>query len=224
MNIEDSGEFGRRLTALAEIYDVKLSPPRAALYFEALRDLPFEALAMAMNAAAKGCKFFPRPVELRELAVGDSEDAAEAAWMAFNAAAKRIGYMGSVSVQDAALAEAIVSVFGGWSQACTQEYSPEMWASKRKEFGRAYRVLRQRRLTGGRYLAGHAERLNQGRVDWFKYVPVGKIGADGFVRLLTTEQAEDEREALAVAAHEWSRIESNAILTRMLAEHQDGAA
>lgn len=224
MNISDNGEFARRLTALGEVFDVKLSPARQALYFEALRDLPFAAVAGAMNQAVKGCKFFPRPVELREFAVGDSEDATEQAWLAFKSAVGRIGYMSSVAIHDAALAETITAMFGTWSAACASDFSPEMWSSKRKEFGRIYRVMRGRRLEGGRYLLGTAEVNNQHRADWSRFVTVGRIDLDGSVRSLSAYEAEAERQQLAVNAFEFSRLDASNILARLKAHQQDGAA
>lgn len=207
MNTEHASEFSRRLSALAEIFDVKLSPARSALYFEALRDLPVEAVVGALGHAAKACTFFPKPAELRAFVVGDSEDVAEQAWLAFKGAVRRLGYMASVSIHDAALAESIVAVFGSWSQACTLDLSAEMWASKRKEFGRVYRVMRQRRLSGGRYLIGQAEQQNAGRRDWLRFVPVGRIALDGSTYPLALDEAERERQNLAAAAHAFARID-----------------
>lgn len=224
MNINDSREFGQRLMALAEVFEKKLTTPQTALYFEALRDLPIDAVVLALNTAARACKFFPRPVELREFAVGDSEDAAESAWLGFRAALTRIGYMGSVSVRDAALAETITAMFGTWTAACAADYSPEMWAAKRKEFGRIYRVMRGRRLDGGRYLFGMAETQNQHRRDWMRFVPVGRIDRDGTVKALSAAEAEQERETLAISAHEFSRLEAGSVLARLAAAPRDGAA
>ncbi len=222
MEINDSGEFGRRLIALAEVFDVKLSQARAALYFEAIRDMPFATVADALNAAVKTCRFFPKPAELRTLALGDSEDATEVAWVAFKQAMPRLGYMASVSVHDAALGEAILALFGSWSGACTAELSPEMWASKRKEFGRVYRVMRQRNLDGGRYLIGTAEQQNSGIKRWMEFVPMGCIGRDGAVRRLTAAEGEQERERLAVESHEFSRIGGSQTMQRLIDSHSDG--
>lgn len=221
VNISDNGEFSRRLTALGELFDAKLSPARQALYFEALRDLPFEAIAGALNAAARGCKFFPRPVELREFAVGNSEDAAEKAWLAFRSALGRIGYMSSVVIQDAALAETITAMFGTWAAACAADLSPEMWASKRKEFGRIYSVMRGRRLENGRYLLGMAEAQNQHNAAWSRFVPVGRISLDGQVQSLSAHEAEIEREQLAANACEFSRLDASSILARLRSHNQE---
>lgn len=225
MNTEDQPDFLRRLMALAEVFDVKLSPARSALYFEALRDLPMASAMQALNAAVKGCKFFPRPVELREFAQGNSDDAAEAAWLAFQSAMRRLGAMASVSVRDAALAETVLAMFGSWPEACAAELSPEMWAAKRKEFGRTYRVMRGRMLDGGRYLMGTAERHNGQRGDWLRYTPVGRIDRDGTVLRLSAAEAEAERQQLAAASNEFSRLDARSVMARLASgQQQDGAA
>lgn len=199
MDIGDNTEFRNRLVALGEVFDVKLSPQRQALYWEALRDLPFEAVARGIQQALKTAKFFPKPAELRTGAVGDVEDAIEAAWMALRHAMKQAGSYSSL-VTDATLGEAITAMFGSWPQACASEFTPEMWAAKRKEFGRVYRVIADRGLTGTRYLVGIAEQQNSGRADWLTYVPVHRL-AGAVVQPLSLEAAQQERTQIAAAAH-----------------------
>jgi hypothetical protein len=208
VDIDDSGEFGRRLMALAEIFDKKITMPQAALYFEALRDVPFPKIAAALNHAAKSCTFFPRPAELRTFALGDAEDVAEQAWIGFRAAMTRIGQYSSLVVRDPALGEAILALFGSWPAACQAELSPEMWASKRKEFGRVYRVVRQRQLEGARYLPGVSEQQNAGRLAWAGYAPVGVLERDGAMRTLAGRDAERERQAISAATHGLQQIAS----------------
>lgn len=205
MNISDSGEFGRRLVTLAELFDLKLSPQRQALYFEALRDLSFDAVAGALNHAAKSCTFFPKPAELRTFACGDSEDHTEAAWLMFRQAMRIAGSYASVAVDDAALGESILAVFGSWPGACLAELSPEMWASKRKEFGRVYRVMRQRNLEGARYLPGLAETQNTSRNHSLKYVPVARIGREA-VQSLPPHDGERMRQQIAAVSHDMTAL------------------
>lgn len=206
MTKEHRPEFLRRLVALGEIFDKKLSPQQQALYFEALADLPMDAVVLAMNQATKLCQFFPRPVELRQFALGDSEDHAELAWVTFRKAMKQTGSYASLLVEDAALGEAIVAMFGSWPQACVAELSPEMWASKRKEFARVYRVMCNRQLDGTRYLAGICEQTNAGRKDWMAHVPVHALERSGNVRALPARDAETAKLAAASTAHELSRL------------------
>lgn len=205
MDIGDNTEFRNRLVTLAELFDLRLAPTRQALYFEALRDLPFDAVAHGLNQAARACTFFPKPAELRALAVGDEEDAAETAWMALRLAMRSAGSYASLVTADAALGEAIVAVFGGWPQVCALDLSAEMWANKRKEFGRVYRVLRSRGLSGSRYLAGICEQQNAGRPEWMKFVQVQRI-AGAVLEALSLDAAERERTQLAAASHGFTRL------------------
>lgn len=205
MDLADNVEFRNRLVTLAELFDLKLAATRQALYFEALRDLPFERIAHALNQAARHCKFFPKPAELRVLAEGDAEDAAETAWMGLRQAMRIAGAYASLAVADAALGETIVRLFGSWPAACALDLSPEMWASKRKEFGRVYRVLRSRNLAGARFLPGVCETENAGRPEWLTYVPVHRLES-GDVAPLTLADAEQARTLMAAQAHGFQQI------------------
>lgn len=206
MVIDDNGEFRRRLITLAELFDLKLAPTRQALYFEALRDLPFEDVAKALNQAAKSCTFFPRLAELRAFAVGDAEDRVEAAWMIFRAALGRVGAYSSLAVADPVLGETITAVFQSWPEACASELTPEMWSSKRKEFGRVYRVINQRQLVGPRYLPGICERQNAGKLDWQRFIPVALLEGDGAIRRLSEGDADTYRTQLAERTHGFARL------------------
>ncbi len=197
MEITDSGEFQRRLLAVSELFDKGLSPAQQALYFDALRDLPFADVARALRQATKVCTFMPKPAELRTIAVGDTDDHAERAWIGFRAAASRIGAWASLITRDPVLGETILAVFRGWPEACALELSPEMWSSKRKEFGRVYRVIAARGLSGGRYLAGICEQQNAGKAEWSRYIAAGVVETDGTTRSLSAGEADEARQHLA---------------------------
>lgn len=194
----DSLPFLERLTALAELFDAALSPAKQALYFEALADLEFEQVVEALNAAIRTCRFMPKPVEIRALAVGDDEDRTEQAWSTLRTAMRQVGYASSVIFEDGALGEAVTALFGSWPEACSQDLSPEMWASTRKAFGRVYRVTlqRQRTRTGERYLPGWCEHQNAGRGLGLKHAPVARVTMAGSVRRL----GEDETRQAQIAA------------------------
>lgn len=220
MEITDSEEFGRRLVALAELFDATLTPVKVALYFEGLRDVSFERVAYALNAAVKTATFFPRPAELRQLALGDAEDAAEAAWMQLRDAMRIAGSYASV-VLDATLGETVAAVFGTWPQLCAADLSPEMWTAKRKEFGRVYRVVTQRHLDGARYLPGMCEQQNHGRADWMRYVPVFRIAET--VQQLSAGDAEQARTTLAAAQSGFSRLNVIDIRRVLAPPHEESA-
>lgn len=209
MDLSDNQEFRNRLVMLAEVFDVKLSPGRQVLYFEALRDIPLTEVIRALNQAVKSCKFFPRPAELRTFALGDSEDRTEAAWMLLRKALSAVGSYASVSIHDAALGEAILALWGSWPAACATELTPEMWAAKRKEFGRVYRVLVDRQLDGARYLQGMCEQQNAGRPEWNRFVPVHRIAGDT-ITPLSLEAADEER--LMIAAVRSGLTQLNAVI------------
>lgn len=160
MDIADSEAFTRRLIALGELFEANLTPVKQALYFEALRDLPFAVVATALNQATKVCTFMPKPAEIRKLAVGDDEDTAELAWQDYKRIAKQAGGYQSPVFEDPALADALVAVFGSWEAACWSDFSPEMWSSKRKEFGRVYRAMRTRGEMAAKQLPGFIDREN----------------------------------------------------------------
>ena len=161
MTPQESAEFLPRLVALAELYHAPMSESTQSLYFSALEDLPLDDVIRAMNAALKACEFMPRPAKLRELCAGSFEDRAELAWLEYKDLARSIGAYGS-PIMDALLADTLIAVFGSWEHACWDELSPEMWAAKRKEFGRVYHAPSTRRTSADREkLTGFCERENQ---------------------------------------------------------------
>lgn len=201
MHADDRAMFITALVTLSELFGKPLSPAVQVLYVDALQDLDAGVLVAAMHTAARHCTFMPKPSELRKLAVGDSEDHAERAWLAMRAAMTRIGAYDSLVTQDPALGETILAVFGAWPEACRADLSSEMWASKRKEFGRVYRVMQDRALTGARYLAGIIESQNAKTDAWAKYTRVGVIAVDGAtIQRLEPAEAEAIRLALAVSS------------------------
>lgn len=210
MTTQDLSAFSAQLVTLAELFDAPLSESKLWLYFEALRDLSLEQVRTAILSAAKTATFMPKPAELRRLAVGDTEDAAERAWMIFRRALQSAGAYASLVVADPALAETITAVFESWPAACAVELSPEMWAAKRKEFGRVYRVCVQRGLVGARYLPGICEQQNSGRRDWLTYVPVKRLEGHT-VEALSFDDAEAARTAVAATQHGLTRLDASAL-------------
>lgn len=164
MTKQDAPHFFKRLALLAELFDVKnFSEGKSELYFNALEDMEWDDIEYALSEAAKRCKFMPRPVELREIVRGDDDTRIENAWIEFKQMARRIGSYGSPVFTDGAGARALIAIFGSWENACVFEASPEMWASKRKEFGRTYHAFEMRNETAPLRLTGFIERDNTAR-------------------------------------------------------------
>lgn len=189
MTDADRARFTRVMFALAETWKEPMSELRLEGYWVGLNDCKIEQIEDAAAKAIRGATYFPRPAELRELIFGNAEHKAEIAWMSWKNAARRFGGAASLVIEDAALAETLVQIFGGWPEACAKELSPEMWASTRKEFDRVYRVMRERGVNGVRYLIGSHERNNSARLDWQQYTPVGLISGEE-LKSLSGEQAE----------------------------------
>lgn len=188
MTPDQAPEFLVRLTAVGDLFNAKMSEATQVLYFDALKDLSLESVSSALAVSVKKCKFMPKPVEIRECIEGDDETITEAAWLEYKRLARAVGSYGSPEVSDGALGRTILAVFGSWEGACIFEASPEMWASKRKEFGRVYKTLRVRGDGAPLRLAGFCERDNRER----GFETITRRITDAEIAGLLTEGASDE--------------------------------
>ncbi len=147
MTPQDAPEFLSRLTALAELFKEDLSVAAQTLYFDALSDADIVQVIDALNSAVKTCKFFPRPVELRDHIFGAVEEHAEEAWLEYKSEARRLGGYRTAEFH-AVTADTIIAV---------------LWASKRKEWERTFRSIANRtRLDAPtKRLLGFVERENE---------------------------------------------------------------
>lgn len=142
MTDTDRPRFAELMLALSETFESQVSSLRMQLYFDSLRDVPIESVTSAVQAAIDRLKFFPKPVELRELIAGPVADTAALAWADFVSEVSRVGYMRTPSLP-ATTMETIRIVFGGWRQACGAlpaadgERAPE-FMGWRKQFIAAY--------------------------------------------------------------------------------------
>jgi hypothetical protein len=138
----DRPAFAEALHVLAETFNEPVSDVRAEAYFHALADMSFPGVKYAVLRALRTCKFFPRPVELRELVTGDPDARADAAWAALVREVQRVGYLGTPAFDDARVLDAIRDVWGSWSRLCKTlpAEGPELvgWM---KQFKSAYRSL-----------------------------------------------------------------------------------
>lgn len=106
------------------------------LYARAVADLPLAALERAIDLASQRCKFFPTPVELRELA-GEPRpgDAAILAWEMARSAISSVGAYRSVAFDDP-LIHAAIRMLGGWDVLCQMTSDDAVF--RRKDFIAAY--------------------------------------------------------------------------------------
>ncbi len=117
MTESDKPRLARVLAVLAETFNETVSEIRAEGYLMGLVDLSIEQVEAAAKAALKSSKFFPRPAELRELAVGSVEDHAEAAWSKLLGEVRRVGAYGAPKLPDECR-DVMVRLWGTWGHLC----------------------------------------------------------------------------------------------------------
>ncbi|MEW6212924.1 MAG: hypothetical protein AB1631_31665 [Acidobacteriota bacterium] len=187
----DSGKFAEIIGILAESFGERISDGRIEAYFRALSDMSIDQIELAAIWALRSCRFFPRPVEIREMVEGSAEDQASGAWEIALEAYRKAGYWQSVVFEDGAIGAAILTVFGGWTMFCDGMRPPvfekilsepdeeggqrvvgqrqigglsdEMVASRRKEFLVSYRNAR-RTGRAQNYLPGYHEIENRNTI------------------------------------------------------------
>jgi hypothetical protein len=143
MNADDRSRFAKAMLLLGETFDTTVSELRAEAYFHALADIDWPRMELAVREAIASLKFFPKPVELRELAVGRVEDDAEEAWGMVISEARRTGSYGEPELPEA-VQRTIRSVFGDWRAFCSCEVRGPEGIGWRKQFVQAYEVYARR--------------------------------------------------------------------------------
>lgn len=81
MNKGEFNEFTKRLFVVAEVYSKELNTGVIKIYFEALKDIPLAQASLALSNSIKTLKWFPKPSELRELAIPQERLSADTAWV-----------------------------------------------------------------------------------------------------------------------------------------------
>lgn len=190
MTDEDFGPFVDRLVVVAELFGASLSTAAQLLYFQSLKDLDAAAVDQALANCVQACTFMPKPAEIRSRtgnAAGDLELVVEEAWLEYKRQARAVGAYNSPTL-NATLADTLLAIFDTWEKACWTELSPEMWAAKRKEFGRVYRLMQERGHTGTKTLNGFCARSNDARFGLARVLEALPAGA-GDPKLLRSSLA-----------------------------------
>lgn len=191
MTVDDAPEFANLLDLLAEALDAPASELRKLAYFDALQDLSLVDVADAVRRLMKTARFFPKPVDIREAILGDVAGVIESEWLAMRTAMHVVGAYRTLICQNPALGQTIQAVFGSWPEACSADFSPEMWSSKRKEFDRVYRVFaeRAREVIQPIVLKGIAQGHNDQQSAWTRFTAYGWL-AGRTARVLTVAEAQ----------------------------------
>lgn len=198
MQQSDFKPFSKALYALGEVFGRQLTETVINVYFKTFADFTIEEFESACYKAINECKFFPKPVELRQLIEGSADERAQAAWTFIEDLRAKVGYYSSVWIEDAALSQALADTFGGWISFCDSMhqvfdsesgrqiagYSDEMKRAKQKEFIINYNRALKFPRRSERYHVGHTERENRNAVGSWKrglfpdgvfYQPLGLI-------------------------------------------------
>lgn len=152
MTEHDREPFAEALMALGEAFNEPVSTVRAEGYFDALQEFTLAQVNTGARLALRTCRFFPKPVELRELIEGDVTAAADAAWGAVLEQIRRVGYMGTPTLDDRTL-RAVRELWGSWRRLCETlpVEGPELvgWVKQFKTVYGSVERTEQRALTMG---------------------------------------------------------------------------
>jgi hypothetical protein len=107
--------------ALGEFYRVEVKRHQAEMYAKAVEDLLPEQIARAMETVQKTSRFFPMPVEIREIALGSTKDEALEAANRIVEAMHRFGWPNPDRAKAfiGELGWRVVEREGGWTALCS---------------------------------------------------------------------------------------------------------
>lgn len=163
--------FAEAMHVLGETFNEPISDIRIEGYFDALQDFSIEQVNVAVRLALRDCRFFPKPVELREMIAGAPGANADAAWGELIREVRRVGYTGTPTFSDDRAMLALRETWGSWQRLCETlpGEGPELigWA---KQFKAAFLSLETRDLTHrltpatidpvvGKFIASERKRL-----------------------------------------------------------------
>lgn len=178
--LEEKKQFFGILTALAEIYNRKLSVAAQDLYVRVLEKYPFEAVRRACemylaNASGKA-SYFPKPGDIVALIDGNPDDRASQAWSEVLQALERIGTYESVRFRDPII-NACISELGGWVR--LGELDKKAIEFLGNEFRKLYRQFYQTgKVPRVDYLPGRTETENHARGLTEFIPPPVEVGSD----------------------------------------------
>lgn len=140
MTEKDKKIFTKLLVSLAEFYQTELSKVQIDMYFNALKYLTLEQFRIACNVVAGKCRYFPRPVDFREVFEVSVETKAYKALELVETAIAQCGIYATVCFPEDFLIHHVINAMGGWIKLC--EMDEEDWDRYgRKEFVRIYKTF-----------------------------------------------------------------------------------
>lgn len=144
MNECHKPEFSIAISAMLETFGTQATKPILLGYWLGLNDLTLEQLQFGVAQAIRSCKFIPKPVEIRELAIGsiDTESLALSAWGEALKAVS-LGPYRHVNFEDKTI-NAVVRSMGGWPNFVDRFRDTESEKWTRIEFVKGYKAYASR--------------------------------------------------------------------------------
>jgi hypothetical protein len=134
----DGVRFTAGIIALAELAQFAMTEALLGVYFKALNDLSIEQVEAAVDILLRtSCNYgMPKPVHIREAALGSPGDVAMLAWERVLTALRHHGGYVSVDFQDAVI-HRVIEDLGGWVKLCDLPSDPKEQAYRQQDFREA---------------------------------------------------------------------------------------
>jgi len=181
----DNKVFAEGFAGLCAVFNREPSKVLADIYFKMLSDLSNEQFKKATENILKTSKYakLPSIAEIREAALGSTEDKAMQALTLAEDAMRRVGHYKTVVFPDKVI-HMVVEALEGWEKCCL---TPEdEWKWKRKEFISLYKVFASNPRPCAEKLIGFHDRVN---------------GTKGIKEPQTPVLIGDSHKAMAVLTH-----------------------
>jgi len=159
--MKDRMLFKNWMTMLGEIFDKSITDPLADAYWMALNQYETEDCENAFKIAMINCKWFPKPVELRQFienGPGEIEDIAMIEADKVINAIREVGHRQSVTFDNPVTMAVIEQGWGGWIKACDLKGDEEKWF--RKDFAKIYKAYSNQGIKKYGHLVGLIEDHN----------------------------------------------------------------
>lgn len=137
METSDKRIFAENLIGMGEVYDRKISPAAAAIYFDDLKDYPLADVLAAFSAHRKDSdrgRFFPKVADLLDKLQATTEQTAMLAWSEMLPLLKD----SQRAISADPVTERVIQDLGGWTRVAHTDTDKLVWVEK--EFVRRYQM------------------------------------------------------------------------------------
>lgn len=145
MTDADKRAFASLLSAVLDLYERKLTPSQAAIWFGALSDLSLAEVRAALDAHVRDPErgqYAPKPADVIRHARPAPAATAAAAWDMLVEAIRRHGHWSDVVFPDRRI-HAVVADMGGWLRVC--RWSEDELPYRERDFAARYLACREAR-------------------------------------------------------------------------------